>query len=97
MELVIGEVFKHLVSFGPWAVLGGLALYLLRGELGKLFVAPKEDRALEALLKDMNGLFEKNLVYFEKTANSVEIMVTLLRELNQTQHQVVNELIRRKD
>ncbi len=88
------QVLPHLVSFGPWAVLAGLALYLLRGELSKLFSSPRHEREIETLMADMNGLFEQNLVYFEKTANHVEQMVILLREMNQTQHTVLNELIR---
>ena len=84
----------RLVSFGPWSVLGFLSLFLLLGGLSRLFASPKAERQTETLMHDMNGLFEKNLVYFEKTANNADNMVVLLRELNATQHLILNEMIR---
>lgn len=88
------QALPQLVSFGPWAVLGGLALYLLRGELSKVFSSPKNEHDVERVMGEMNGLFEKNLVYFEKTTHNVDTMVSLLRELNATQHLILNEMIR---
>jgi len=90
------QVIPHLVAFGPWAVLGGIALFLLKGELGKLFISPKTENEMEYLMLQMNGLFEKNLVYFDKTAQHAEQMVLLQREANATLHMILNEQIRSK-
>jgi hypothetical protein len=88
-------LIDYLKQFGPLGVIGGLAFFLLRKEIGQFVSAPRGDRALETLMQGMNEMFAENLRYFEKVESHTNRIAQATESTAETQHQIVTELARR--
>lgn len=89
------DLIEFLKPYGPLAVAGGTALFLLRKEISQFITAPRGDRALETLMSGMNAMFAKNLEYFERVESHTDRIAKATESTAETQHQIVTELARR--
>jgi hypothetical protein len=93
-----GGLIDRLAGFGPWWLLAGFVLFLLRNELPGMLTASRRDKEAESL---MAGLFTKNLDYFaaltklaEKWVEHQKATHDAVTDMHKTQQQILNEIIR---
>jgi hypothetical protein len=96
-----GGVIDKLAGFGPWWLLAGFVLFLLRNELPALLGATRRDREADSLMGQMVGLFGRNLAFFEALTKQADKWVEhekattdAIHAMHETQRQILNEIIR---
>jgi hypothetical protein len=94
-------LIAELSKFGPLALIGGMAVFMLRDELRALLGAGKRDHVVEGAMGQMVTLFQKNLAHFETLARQAEKWVEkqeatkdAIEALHETQRQILNEMVR---
>lgn len=83
----------RLAELGPW----GLALcvaVLMRKEIAAVVSAPKDDRAIEVLLSEMNRQFAANMTLFHVTNSHLGAVQELLAQSLNVQRDTLREQIR---
>ena len=88
-----------------WGVFASLAILILviyRKEIGALMLSFKREHNADALLNQMVGAFDKNLLFFERTdknteaiLKSVEDQVSVMREVLAALHEMRIDMVRR--
>lgn len=81
------ELIDKLASLSPWGLAVAL-IVLMRREIAAVLMSPREDRAVEKLLSDMNEQFALNMKMFEHTnadlaaiKGSMATLVTLTQQM----------------
>lgn len=88
-------LIEQLAGYGPW----GLALAILalmRKEIAAVITAPKDDRAVEALLAEMNRQFAANMELFHVTNGHLSAVHELIGQALDVQRNMLTELVRGK-
>lgn len=89
------ELIDKLASLSPWGLAVALVV-LMRREIAAVLMSPREDRAVEKLLADMNEQFARNMTMFEHTnADLAEIKASMATLVTLTQ-QMLTEMVRGK-
>jgi hypothetical protein len=86
-------LIEQLAGYGPW----GLALAILalmRKEIAAVITAPKDDRAVEALLAEMNRQFAANMELFHVTNGHLGAVHELLSQSLQVSRRMLEEMLR---
>jgi len=73
-----------------------IVVVLLRKEVASVLSAPKDDRAVETLLGEMNRQFAANMEMFHVTNGYLGGMKEVFMEILQIQRQILTELVRRQ-
>ena len=89
------ELIDKLAGFGPWG-LAVIVLVLLRKEVAAVVAAPKDDRAVETLLGEMNRQFAANMEMFHVTNGHLAAIHEILSQLLQVTQRLLEESLRHK-
>lgn len=89
------ELIDKLAGLGPWGM-AVIVVVLLRKEVASVLTAPKDDRAVETLLGEMNRQFAANMEMFHVTNGYLGGMKEVFMEILQIQRQILTELVRRQ-
>jgi len=89
------ELIDKLAGLGPWGM-AVIVVVLLRKEVASVLSAPKDDRAVETLLGEMNRQFAANMEMFHVTNGYLGGMKEIFMEILQIQRQILTELVRRQ-
>ena len=89
------ELIDKLAGFGPWGLAAAI-VFLLRKELSAVLSAPKEDRAVETLLGEMNRQFAANMEMFHVTNGHLSAIHEILSQLLQVTRRLLEESLRQK-
>lgn len=74
-------IIDALKPYGGLAVIAGVTLVLLRKDIVAVLTAPRNDRAVEALLTGMSEQFAANLVQFKDANDGVSEIAANTKEL----------------
>jgi hypothetical protein len=95
------SLIAELSKFGPMTLLAGMTIFMLRDEIKALLGAGRRDSAVEGVMTQMVGLFEKNLVHFEALSRQAEKWVEHqeattdeVKAAHETLRQIMTELAR---
>ncbi len=86
---------RQLAELGPWGIAAAVLVFL-RKEIGMVFSAPKDDRAVEQLLGTMNEQFISNMRLFVETNGKLGSLKDVLDEILAVQRRVLEEMVRGK-
>lgn len=89
------ELIDKLASLSPWGLAVALVV-LMRREIAAVLMSPREDRAVERLLGDMNEQFAKNMVMFEHTNADLAAIKAHMATLVALTQQMLTEMVRGK-
>ena len=89
------ELIDKLAGLGPWGM-AVIVLVLLRKEVAAVVAAPKDDRAVETLLGEMNRQFAANMEMFHVTNGHLSAIHEILSQLLQVTRRVLEESLRQK-
>ena len=87
------ELIDKLAGLGPWGI-AIVIVVLLKKELGAVLVAPKDDRAVETLLGEMNRQFAANMEMFHVTNGHLAAIHEILSQTLQVERRVLEENLR---
>lgn len=89
------ELIDKLAGFGPWGM-AVIVLVLLRKEVAAVVAAPKDDRAVETLLGEMNRQFAANMEMFHVTNGHLAAIHEILSQSLQVTRRLLEESLRQK-
>ena len=89
------ELIDKLANLGPWGLAAAI-VFLLRKEVASVLVAPKDDRAVETLLGEMNRQFAANMEMFHVTNGHLSAIHEILSQLLQVTRRLLEESLRQK-
>ena len=89
------ELIDKLAGLGPWGM-AVIVLVLLRKEVASVLSAPKDDRAVETLLGEMNRQFAANMEMFHVTNGHLSAIHEILSQLLQVTRRLLEESLRQK-
>ena len=89
------ELIDKLAGLGPWGM-AVIVLVLLRKEVAAVVAAPKDDRAVETLLGEMNRQFAANMEMFHVTNGHLSAIHEILSQTLQITRRVLEESLRQK-
>lgn len=89
------ELIDKLAGLGPWGM-AVIVLVLLRKEVAAVVAAPKDDRAVETLLGEMNRQFAANMEMFHVTNGHLSEIHEILSQTLQVTRRVLEESLRQK-
>jgi len=89
------ELIDKLAGFGPWGLAAAI-VFLLRKEVAAVVAAPKDDRAVETLLGEMNRQFAANMELFHVTNGHLSAIHEILSQLLQVTRRLLEESLRQK-
>jgi hypothetical protein len=89
------ELIDKLAGLGPWGM-AVIVLVLLRKEVAAVVAAPKDDRAVETLLGEMNRQFAANMEMFHVTNGHLSAIHEILSQLLQVTRRLLEESLRQK-
>ena len=89
------ELIDKLAGLGPWGM-AVIVLVLLRKEVAAVVAAPKDDRAVETLLGEMNRQFGANMEMFHVTNGHLSAIHEILSQTLQVTRRVLEESLRQK-
>lgn len=88
------ELIDKLASLSPWGLAVALVV-LMRREIAAVLMSPREDRAVEKLLADMNEQFARNMTMFEHTNADLAAIRGFMSDLVAVNRQILTELVRK--
>lgn len=89
------ELIEKLAALGPWGLAAAI-IFLLRKEVSAVLSAPKDDRAVETLLGEMNRQFAANMEMFHVTNGHLSAIHEILSQLLQVTRRLLEESLRHK-
>lgn len=89
------ELIEKLAALGPWGLAAAI-IFLLRKEVSAVLSAPKDDRAVETLLGEMNRQFAANMEMFHVTNGHLSAIHEILSQLLQVTQRLLEESLRRQ-
>lgn len=89
------ELIDKLAGFGPWGLAAAI-VFLLRKEVASVLSAPRDDRAVETLLGEMNRQFAANMEMFHVTNGHLSAIHEILSQLLQVTQRLLEESLRRQ-
>lgn len=89
------QLIDKLAGLGPWGM-AVIVLVLLRKEVAAVVAAPKDDRAVETLLGEMNRQFAANMEMFHVTNGHLSAIHEILSQLLQVTRRLLEESLRQK-
>jgi len=89
------ELIDKLANLGPWGLAAAI-VFLLRKEVASVLSAPKDDRAVETLLGEMNRQFAANMEMFHVTNGHLSAIHEILSQLLQVTRRLLEESLRQK-
>ena len=89
------ELIDKLAGLGPWGM-AVIVLVLLRKEVAAVVAAPKDDRAVETLLGEMNRQFAANMEMFHVTNGHLAAIHEILSQSLQVTQRLLEESLRHK-
>jgi hypothetical protein len=89
------ELIDKLAGFGPWGLAAAI-VFLLRKEVASVLSAPRDDRAVETLLGEMNRQFAANMEMFHVTNGHLAAIHEILSESLQVTRRLLEESLRQK-
>jgi len=89
------ELIDKLANLGPWGLAAAI-VFLLRKEVASVLSAPKDDRAVETLLGEMNRQFAANMELFHVTNGHLSAIHEILSQTLQVARRVLEESLRQK-
>ena len=89
------ELIDKLAGFGPWGLAAAI-VFLLRKEVASVLSAPRDDRAVETLLGEMNRQFAANMEMFHVTNGHLAAIHEILSQSLQVTRRVLEESLRQK-
>ena len=89
------ELIDKLAGFGPWGLAAAI-VFLLRKEVAAVVAAPKDDRAVETLLGEMNRQFAANMEMFHVTNGHLAAIHEILSQSLQVTRRLLEESLRQK-
>ena len=88
-------MIDKLAGLGPWGM-AVIVLVLLRKEVAAVVAAPKDDRAVETLLGEMNRQFAANMEMFHVTNGHLSAIHEILSQLLQVTRRLLEESLMQK-
>ena len=88
------ELIDKLAGLGPWGM-AVIVLVLLRKEVAAVVAAPKDDRAVETLLGEMNRQFAANMEMFHVTNGHLSAIHEILSQILQVARRTLEESLRK--
>ena len=89
------ELIDKLAGFGPWGLAAAI-VFLLRKEVASVLSAPRDDRAVETLLGEMNRQFAANMEMFHVTNGHLSAIHEILSQSLEVTRRVLEESLRQK-
>lgn len=89
------ELIEKLAALGPWGLAAAI-VFLLRKEVASVLSAPKDDRAVETLLGEMNRQFAANMELFHVTNGHLSAIHEILSQILQVARRTLEESLRQK-
>ena len=89
------ELIDKLAGLGPWGM-AVIVLVLLRKEVASVLSAPKDDRAVETLLGEMNRQFAANMEMFHVTNGHLSAIHEILSQSLEVTRRLLEESLRRQ-
>ena len=89
------ELIDKLAGFGPWGLAAAI-VFLLRKEVASVLSAPRDDRAVETLLGEMNRQFAANMEMFHVTNGHLSAIHEILSQLLQVTRRLLEESLMQK-
>jgi hypothetical protein len=89
------ELIDKLANLGPWGLAAAI-IFLLRKEVSAVLSAPKDDRAVETLLGEMNRQFAANMELFHVTNGHLSAIHEILSQILQVTQRLLEESLRQK-
>lgn len=89
------ELIDKLAGLGPWGLAAAI-VFLLRKEVASVLSAPKDDRAVETLLGEMNRQFAANMEMFHVTNGHLSAIHEILSQILQVTRRLLEESLRQK-
>ena len=89
------ELIDKLAGLGPWGLAAAI-VFLLRKEVASVLSAPKDDRAVETLLGEMNRQFAANMELFHVTNGHLSAIHEILSQILQVTRRLLEESLRQK-
>ena len=89
------ELIDKLAGLGPWGLAAAI-VFLLRKEVASVLSAPKDDRAVETLLGEMNRQFAANMEMFHVTNGHLSAIHEILSQLLQVTRRLLEESLMQK-
>lgn len=89
------ELIDKLANLGPWGLAAAI-VFLLRKEVSAVLSAPKDDRAVETLLGEMNRQFAANMELFHVTNGHLSAIHEILSQILQVARRTLEESLRQK-
>ena len=88
------ELIDKLAGLGPWGLAAAI-IFLLRKEVSAVLSAPKDDRAVETLLGEMNRQFAANMEMFHVTNGHLSAIHEILSQILQVAQRTLEESLRK--
>ena len=88
------ELIDKLAGFGPWGLAAAI-VFLLRKEVASVLSAPRDDRAVETLLGEMNRQFAANMELFHVTNGHLSAIHEILSQILQVAQRTLEESLRK--
>jgi len=88
------ELIDKLAGFGPWGLAAAI-VFLLRKEVASALSAPRDDRAVETLLGEMNRQFAANMEMFHVTNGHLSAIHEILSQILQVARRTLEESLRK--
>jgi len=88
------ELIEKLAALGPWGLAAAI-IFLLRKEVSAVLSAPKDDRAVETLLGEMNRQFAANMELFHVTNGHLSAIHEILSQILQVAQRTLEESLRK--
>ena len=89
------ELIDKLAGFGPWGLAAAI-VFLLRKEVASVLSAPRDDRAVETLLGEMNRQFAANMEMFHVTNGHLSAIHEILSQSLEVTRRLLEESLRQK-
>jgi len=89
------ELIDKLAGFGPWGLAAAI-VFLLRKEVASVLSAPRDDRAVETLLGEMNRQFAANMEMFHVTNGHLAAIHEILSQSLEVTRRLLEESLRQK-
>lgn len=88
------ELIDKLAGFGPWGLAAAI-VFLLRKEVASVLSAPRDDRAVETLLGEMNRQFAANMELFHVTNGHLSAIHEILSQILEVARRTLEESLRK--
>ena len=88
------ELIDKLAGLGPWGLAAAI-VFLLRKEVASVLSAPRDDRAVETLLGEMNRQFAANMELFHVTNGHLSAIHEILSQILQVAGRTLEESLRK--